>query len=242
MVYIDINLLSKKNLHADRLIKVKQREYGARIYAYISLYSKKRTTTMMKQKTFNRLLLLVLTLGLCSSCSKEESELPAGYAQNNMTNSMQGTQYEAQWVVNQQVVDKTQMTINGNTISVAHMPNEFVVRPFLPTNEQTADIKNISYPEWHISPYGYTLDVIYNEQDNTEQWSHYMVEVGKTIYRVDIQATLLSMWDTVKDTWTIVWSVQKVKIYNMYSSLVTDDVNTLEPPLPLTLVTTKRLN
>lgn len=207
---------------------------------------------MTMLRTFQKTTLLCLIL-LCTACTKDHDDAfanlsvdPEGY------NGVIVGIYQAEWVINRQVVDKTNFTINPNGFTVDHMPNEYLLSHLLDNADkdgkdgkgdiEQVDIKDMIAPSWQLEYSGYSAMTNYATSPNTvDQWTYYDVWVGDTPYRVSFEAAFYATYKQEDDTWTITWNIKQISTQNSFSSTLNPIVRQFDPALPLTLVTTKRI-
>ena len=206
----------------------------------------------MKQVKMMLWLLLCATIFLLAACSKEDEDTPGANLQDllGFSSKTNVAKYEAEWVINRQVVDKTTVSVYPNsTTSIDHMPNEYILANVL-TNEQRnlaiTDFSplNISYRET-----GYSLEKYYNMANgdySSTDFSNasYRINIGELPYEVSIKKAFNAIYDMSqsKDQWTMKFTITKVDLRPLSSSS-TEYIEVWEstPFIELTLVTTKRL-
>lgn len=199
----------------------------------------------MKQRIIGKLMLLCLTVLLVSACSKEESDPPMSYLQGDVNDAdgVRVARYEAQWVVDKQVLGHTMLTVTGNVFSISQLPLEHLLVPLLPAEERDEPITQLTASDWHFVMYAYSSTVTYSEAESNSQWSQCVVKVGEKSYDLRVHATFYSTHDMDRDVWSIRWDIEEISILDLYAEeLGEEGVHRFNPALNVTLVTTNRLN
>lgn len=217
-------------LHKDMLIilnqqKAVQDSIPSRVYI-----GKKKTMKKMR----NYLLLLVAVIML-AACSNEESS-DDSYAQNAYPGEVVGipfATYEAEWVINRNVVDYTTMTYDGH-ILITHFPN--------------IKLLNWIYERMDLGDNG-TNSFDFEKVGNSAQ-QQYFNSVELTSYKIDINGishtihldcqdgSPTAIYDQKADRWMITWQLTGITLTNdetgQSKSSTYPTVNTM------ILITTKR--
>jgi hypothetical protein len=113
------------------------------------------------------------------------------------------------------------------------------------TNEQqNLPIEQLECVYYTFVNFGYNAATFYNNKaDATSDKRKYLVEINKQTYQVWIdEGQVGGTYNQNTDQWTLEWKIEKVSIYNKWSSLVKTTDWTFDPALTLILVSTKRLN
>ena len=195
---------------------------------------------------------LLLTFGLLAACGNPDdlddnlkARLNGGNENSNSNDSIQYPTYEANWVLDRQVIDKTVMrNINNQRLEIANMPNEVLLQNLLTNEQQNLPIEQLECVYYTFVNFGYNAATFYNNKaDATSDKRKYLVEINKQTYQVWIdECQLGGTYNQNTDQWTLEWKIKKVSIYNEWSSLVETKAWTFDPELTLILVSTKRLN
>jgi hypothetical protein len=195
---------------------------------------------------------LLLTFGLLAACGNPDdlddnlkARLNGGNENSNSNDSIQYPTYEANWVLDRQVIDKTVMrNINNQRLEIANMPNEVLLQNLLTNEQQNLPIEQLECVYYTFVNFGYNAATFYNNKaDATSDKRKYLVEINKQSYQVWIdEGQVGGTYNQNTDQWTLEWKIKKVSIYNEWSSLVETKDWTFDPALTLILVSTKRLN
>ncbi len=195
---------------------------------------------------------LLLTFGLLAACGNPDdlddnlkARLNGGNENSNSNDSIQYPTYEANWVLDRQVIDKTVMrNINNQRLEIANMPNEVLLQNLLTNEQQNLPIEQLECIYYTFVNFGYNAATFYNNKaDATSDKRKYLVEINKQTYQVWIdEGQVGGTYNQNTDQWTLEWKIKKVSIYNEWSSLVETKDWTFDPALTLILVSTKRLN
>lgn len=195
---------------------------------------------------------LLLTFGLLAACGNPDdlddnlkARLNGGNENSNSNDSIQYPTYEANWVLDRQVIDKTVMrNINNQRLEIANMPNEVLLQNLLTNEQQNLPIEQLECVYYTFVNFGYNAATFYNNKaDATSDKRKYLVEINKQTYQVWIdEGQVGGTYNQNTDQWTLEWKIKKVSIYNEWSSLVETKDWTFDPALTLILVSTKRLN
>lgn len=195
---------------------------------------------------------LLLTFGLLAACGNPDdlddnlkARLNGGNENSNSNDSTQYPTYEANWVLDRQVIDKTVMrNINNQRLEIANMPNEVLLQNLLTNEQQNLPIEQLECVYYTFVNFGYNAATFYNNKaDATSDKRKYLVEINKQTYQVWIdEGQVGGTYNQNTDQWTLEWKIKKVSIYNEWSSLVETKDYTFDPALTLILVSTKRLN
>lgn len=195
---------------------------------------------------------LLLAFGLLAACGNPDDlddnlkeRLNGGNENSNSNDSIQYPTYEANWVLDRQVIDKTVMrNINNQRLEIANMPNEVLLQNLLTNEQQNLPIEQLECVYYTFVNFGYNAATFYNNKaDATSDKRKYLVEINKQTYQVWIdEGQVGGTYNQNTDQWTLEWKIKKVSIYNEWSSLVETKDWTFDPALTLILVSTKRLN
>jgi hypothetical protein len=195
---------------------------------------------------------LLLTFGLLAACGNPDdlddnlkARLNGGNENSNSNDSIQYPTYEANWVLDRQVIDKTVMrNINNQRLEIANRPNEVLLQNLLTNEQQNLPIEQLECIYYTFVNFGYNAATFYNNKaDATSDKRKYLVEINKQTYQVWIdEGQVGGTYNQNTDQWTLEWKIKKVSIYNEWSSLVETKDWTFDPALTLILVSTKRLN
>ena len=194
---------------------------------------------------------LLLALGLLTACGKDEPE--ALYdddlkGKSNTTNYC--VIYEAEWVMDRQVIDKTTMrVIDDLVIEIDHMPNEVLLRNF--SEIQGLPVFDTSYLTCYYEHLAYDEKSLYVGESNSISFipiegelndrNAYSVKAGGEDYVVGLDFQIDGTYNKYTDIWTVKWTVSRVCLYEVYTFSMISSY-TFDPALTLMLVSTKRLN
>ena len=197
---------------------------------------------------------LLLAFGLLTACGKDDPDdlngnLKAAFSGNNnksySNDSIQYPTYEANWVQNRQVIDKTVIrNIDNQRLEITNMPNEVLLRHLLTNEQQNLPIKQLTSLYYTYATFGYNTSMYYNNSTNAiSDEKKYLVEINKQTYQVGIdECQVGGTYNKNTDQWTLEWKIKKVSIYNESSSPAETKDWTFDPELTLILISTKRLN
>ena len=120
---------------------------------------------------------LLLTFGLLTACGKDDPDdldgnLKAAFSGNNnksySNDSIQYPTYEANWVQNRQVIDKTVIrNIDNQRLEITNMPNEVLLRHLLTNEQQNLPIKQLTSLYYTYTTVGYNTSMYYTYDDNS---------------------------------------------------------------------------
>ena len=196
---------------------------------------------------------LLLTFGLLVACGKDDPDdvynnPEAGFNKNNDNSysydSIQYPTYEANWVLDRQVIDKTVMENNGQRVAIVNMPNKVLLQHLLTNEQQNLPIKQLTSLYYTYATFGYNTSMYYNNSTNAiSDEKKYLVEINNQTYQVGIdECQVGGTYNRNTDQWTLEWKIKKVSIYNESSSPAETKDWTFDPELTLILISTKRLN
>jgi len=194
---------------------------------------------------------LLLALGLLTACGKDEPE--ALYdddlkGKSNTTNYC--VIYEAEWVMDRQVIDKTVMRVlDDQIIEIIHMPDEVLLRNF--SEIQGLPVFDTSYLTCYYEHLAYDEKSLYVGESNSISFipiegelndrNAYSVKAGGEDYVVGLDFQIDGTYNKYTDIWTVKWTVSRVCLYEVYTFSMISSY-TFDPALTLMLVSKKRLN
>ena len=198
---------------------------------------------------------------LVAACSTNDpidvgnTTLPAsnGYVENGTATPSFGD-FEADWVIDQQIVDHTTMTYNGK-LSIHHFPNNYLLKdlfyvcsfdddpPQTTTNGNPFDNVNLPILDQNSD------DISFSNTGNTTSQSYfdatsattYQVGINNYTYEVKlncVEGGAMAVYEQNNDRWVVTWHLNSITATN--TQLNTEYVNQYSPTLTMTLVTTKR--
>ena len=196
---------------------------------------------------------LLLTFGLLVACGKDDPDdlynnPGAGFNKNNdnsySNDSIQYPTYEANWVLDRQVIDKTVMKNNGQRVAIVNMPNKVLLQHLLTNEQQNLPIKQLTSLYYTYTTVGYNTSMYYNKStDDKSDERRFLVKIDQQIYHVWIDESQVGgTYDQNADQWTLEWKIKKISIVDVVSSFYENKDWTFDPELTLILVSTKRLN
>ncbi len=196
---------------------------------------------------------LLLTFGLLVACGKDDPDdlynnPGAGFNKNNdnsySNDSIQYPTYEANWVLDRQVIDKTVMENNGQRVAIVNMPNKVLLQHLLTNEQQNLPIKQLTSLYYTYTTVGYNTSMYYNKStDDKSDERRFLVKTDKQVYHVWIDESQVGgTYDQNADQWTLEWKIKKISIVDVVSSFYENKDWTFDPELTLILVSTKRLN
>ena len=175
--------------------------------------------------------------------------LKAAFSGNNnksySNDSIQYPTYEANWVQNRQVIDKTVIrNIDNQRLEITNMPNEVLLRHLLTNEQQNLPIKQLTSLYYTYTTVGYNTSMYYNKStDDKSDERRFLVKIDQQIYHVWIDESQVGgTYDQNADQWTLEWKIKKISIVDVVSSFYENKDWTFDPELTLILVSTKRLN
>ena len=200
-------------------------------------------------KHVTMLLALLLAFGLLTACGKDEPDdlarLNGGNENSNSNDSIQYPTYEANWVLDRQVIDKTVIrNIDNQRLEITNMPNEVLLRHLLTNEQQNLPIKQLTSLYYTYTTVGYNTSMYYNKStDDKSDERRFLVKTDKQVYHVWIDESQVGgTYDQNADQWTLEWKIKKISIVDVVSSFYENKDWTFDPELTLILVSTKRLN
>lgn len=210
-------------------------------------------------KHVTTLFALLLAFGLLTACGKDEPDLIGDYPYEELyNNSPSVTSYEAEWVMDRQVIGKTVMNIIGSTIEIEHMPNEVLLK-----NVSEIQGLHLVSSSWFIlyefrayndkSLYVDSFSKSFTLSEGFRSGNYYLVKASRNDdavvpdfeYIVGLEYQLDGTYEQNTDQWTLKWMVSRVNLqesYPSYSSSSEIFGYTFDPALTLMLISTKRLN
>lgn len=196
-------------------------------------------------------LLIVLAMYAVLSCSREEPEAPMvelteNYDYGKTGNKRQIKVYEANWVINRQIVDTTIMSVDSNLVSVFHMPYKYLLDPVLTDEQKALGIGEQSSLAIPLTQSGYSLINTYLEatDDGTGTNTAFSnIHIGNELYTFAINYLCYSSYNNTKNVWTMTWIILEVKLTLQSTSTEDHSVSwTYNPAMTLLLITTKQLD
>ena len=210
-------------------------------------------------KHVTTLFALLLAFGLLTACGKDEPDLIGDYPYRELyNNSLSDTSYEAEWVMDRQVIGKTVMNIIGSKIEIEHMPNEVLLK-----NVSEIQGLHLVSSSWFIlyefrayndkSLYVDSFSKSFTLSEGFRSGNYYLVKASRNDdavvpdfeYIVGLEYQLDGTYEQNTDQWTLKWTVSRVNLqesYPSYSSSSEIFGYTFDPALTLMLISTKRLN
>ncbi len=195
---------------------------------------------------------LLLTFGLLAACGNPDdlddnlkARLNGGNENSNSNDSIQYPTYEANWVLDRQVIDKTVMrNINNQRLEIANMPNEVLLQNLLTNEQQNLPIKQLTSLYYTYTTVGYNTSMYYNKStDDKSDERRFLVKIDQQIYHVWIDESQVGgTYDQNADQWTLEWKIKKISIVDVVSSFYENKDWTFDPELTLMVISTKRLN
>ena len=193
--------------------------------------------------TMKQYLIVFLTALLAVACTKDDGRDGITQQEDTPYNNQNGVEnqgtYEADWVIDQKVVDHTWISIQGGMV-ISHFPNAYLL-PWV--KDTIADVRNsLAYgATWSWA--GSASNKYYNSESNI---NNYYVQIGENKIPYEVKLTCVTGWPTAiydqrNDQWTVTWRISEVSIQNMVSAMVDYDTWTFTPELTMMLVTTKRI-
>jgi hypothetical protein len=196
---------------------------------------------------------LLLTFGLLVACGKDDPDLIGDYPYYN--NSPSVTSYEAEWVMDRQVIGKTVMNIIGSQIEIEHMPNEVLLK-----NVSEIQGLHLVSSSWFIlyefrayndkSLYVDSFSKSFTLSEGFRSGNYYLVKASRNDdavvpdfeYIVGLEYQLDGTYEQNTDQWTLKWTVSRVNLHESNSPSSVMFGYTFDPELTLMLISTKRLN
>ena len=194
---------------------------------------------------------LLLALGLLTACGKDE---PDGLYDDNLKGKSNTTNYcviyEAEWVMDRQVIDKTVMRVlDDQIIEIIHMPDEVLLRNF--SEIQGLPVFDTSYLTCYYEHLAYDEKSLYVGESNSISFipiegelndrNAYSVKAGGEDYVVGLDFQIDGTYNKYTDIWTVKWTVSRVCLYEVYTfSMISSYA--FDPALTMMLISTKRLN
>ena len=201
----------------------------------------------MKRSTMKLWAWVILVALTAAACTKEEAEDELLNSNNNeeqedsSNKSNRNILYEAEWVINQKVVDKTMLEVPSPRFRVAHMPNKQLLAYLLTDEQKAQPIADVSPFTCQVGSIGESGIAAYKCDSAVDsQGGSYQIDIGEQRFQVDIMGALFAVYEKSTDLWTLTWTVKEVHIKDLQSP---EDFKSLtfSVPLTLVLVTTKRI-
>ena len=199
---------------------------------------------------------LLLTFGLLVACGKDEPDLIGDYPYEELyNNSPSVTSYEAEWVMDRQVIGKTVMNIIGSQIEIEHMPNEVLLK-----NVSEIQGLHLVSSSWFIlyefrayndkSLYVDSFSKSFTLSEGFRSGNYYLVKASRNDdavvpdfeYIVGLEYQIDGTYEQNTDQWTLKWTVSRVNLHESNSPSSVMFGYTFDPELTLMLISTKRLN
>ena len=206
-------------------------------------------------KHVTTLFALLLAFGLLTACGKDEPDLIGDYPYEELyNNSPSVTSYEAEWVMDRQVIGKTVMNI-GSKIEIEHMPNEVLLK-----NVSEIQGLHLVSSSWFIlyefrayndkSLYVDSFSKSFTLSEGFRSGNYYLVKASRNDdavvpdfeYIVGLEYQLDGTYEQNTDQWTLKWTVSRVNLHESNSPSSVMFGYTFDPELTLMLISTKRLN
>ena len=186
---------------------------------------------------------LLLTFGLLVACGKDDPDdlynnPGAGFNKNNdnsySNDSIQYPTYEANWVLDRQVIDKTVMENNGQRVAIVNMPNKVLLQHLLTNEQQNLPIKQLTSLCYTYATIGYNTSTFYNNSTNAiSDEKKYLVEINNQTYQVGIdEGQVGGTYNRNTDQWTLEWKIKKVS-KNHGDRFLIDSSNAHLKPVPV---------
>lgn len=207
-------------------------------------------------KHVTTLFALLLAFGLLTACGKDEPDLIGDYPYEELyNNSPSVTSYEAEWVMDRQVIGKTVMNIIGSKIEIEHMPNEVLLK-----NVSEIQGLHLVSSSWFIlyefrayndkSLYVDSFSKSFTLSEGFRSGNYYLVKASRNDdavvpdfeYIVGLEYQLDGTYEQNTDQWTLKWTVSRVNLHESNSPSSVMFGYTFDPELTLMLISTKRLN
>ena len=200
-------------------------------------------------------MLVVFTLAiggmLLASCGGDDNDDGLSLASNETAYGMNiiSSVYEADWILDQQVVDHTTISFKGDSLQISHFPNEQLLAWM-----GGGYVSGYSFSDTHSFEYeevnGVNLGL--SNVGNSNNSSYYETLLVNTNYQIslynlinyDVQIETLNnrltaVKDQINDKWSISWQITKIILVSPETPKIFE--NTYDPPLSLMLVTTKHI-
>ena len=199
------------------------------------------------------LVLFTLAIGgmLLASCGGDDNDDGLSLASNETAYGMNiiSSVYEADWILDQQVVDHTTISFKGDSLQISHFPNEQLLAWMgggYGSGYGFSDTHSFEYEEVN----GVNLGL--SNVGNSNNSSYYETLLVNTNYQIslynlinyDVQIETLNnrltaVKDQINDKWSISWQITKISLVSPETPKIFE--NTYDPPLSLMLVTTKHI-
>ena len=187
----------------------------------------------------------VLLLASCGGDDNESDKNGLKYSLSDSENKIYA-EYEADWVMDQQVIDHTTISFVGDSLQVSHFPNKQLLEWFTagdlyysshPYSNAFEDVNGIHL---ELSKLGNSYNSSYYETLYVD--THYQINYDG--YKLDVQivtqdSRLSAVKDLENDKWSITWKIAKIVVVLVGTS--EPCIQTYDPALTLMLITTKRV-
>ena len=202
---------------------------------------------------------LLLTLGLLTACDKDEPEdlydnlqTQTDTDDSNSNDSRQYPTYEADWVLDRQVIDKTMIRlIDNQRLEIDHMPNEVLLKnvseiqglPVFDSSRFTCSYEYLAYADKSLYVGAEERNSMsFTVSEDYRSGNYYLVKVGEEEYAVGLDYQTDGTYNQNTDQWTLKWTVSRVNLHEANSPSSVMFGYTFDPALTLMLISTKRLN
>lgn len=209
----------------------------------------------MKQKSGKSGLFALFILGigcmLFASCGSDDNDDSTIHAMSNTTDEKNiiNSVYEADWILDQQVVDHTTISFKDDSLLVSHFPNEQLLDWWMKfsgycfsgySDKDSYNVADVNGANLGLSNVGNSNNSSYYETLLVN--TNYQIFVDNIHFDVHIETQdnrLTAIKDQINDKWSISWQITKISLLSPATTKVME--NTFDPPLSLMLVTTKRI-
>ena len=209
----------------------------------------------MKQKSGKSGLFALFILGigcmLFASCGSDDNDDSTIHAMSNTTDEKNiiNSVYEADWILDQQVVDHTTISFKDDSLLVSHFPNEQLLDWWMKfsgygysgsSDKDSYNVADVNGANLGLSNVGNSNNSSYYETLLVN--TNYQIFVDNIHFDVHIETQdnrLTAIKDQINDKWSISWQITKISLLSPATTKVME--NTYNPPLSLMLVTTKRI-
>ena len=205
------------------------------------------------------LVLFTLAIGgfLFASCGDDDND---DILNNEMSYSFSSDEknvinaiYEADWILDQQIVDHTTISFKGDSLLISHFPNEQLLGWLarLDGYAYSGNSGNYSFEYEEVNGANLGLSNVGNS-NNSFYYETLLVNTSYQItlynlinYDVQIETQdnrLTAIKDQINDKWSISWQITKIVLLRLdHGEIIGRHEQVYDPPMSLMLVTTKRI-
>ena len=183
-----------------------------------------------------RIFVFSLSVLLMAACSVGDGDETEAIAMSDYSSAGQVAVYEADWVIDRQVVDHTQLTLRDMSMTFGHWPDSYLLggTPLTVAGGRGGTIQ--------LSSVG--KSALNNYYEVSSGVAPYMLTDSEgNDYQVQLQCEAggpTAVYEQQADRWTVTWHVTAMVLTNMVTRQKTQ--YTFNPVLTMMLMTNQRVN